>query len=102
MKDFPVEQIVDSGSESGTGGSGCSGRSATTLADLKKNQKATILKCSATGALGQKLMNMGFVPGTEVLMVRNAPLRDPIEIEIHGYLVTLRQTEAALIQVEFV
>lgn len=73
---------------------------ATNLADLQQRQCAIVKRSSARGLLGQKLVNMGFVPGAKVCMIRNAPLRDPIEIGIQNYMVTLRRTEAALIEVE--
>jgi Fe2+ transport system protein FeoA len=69
------------------------------LSNLPAKQRAVIHKCLAQGPLKAKLMNMGFVPGVEVTMVRNAPLRDPLEISIQNYLVTLRRAEAALIEV---
>jgi Fe2+ transport system protein FeoA len=69
------------------------------LSGLAAKQRAMIRKCGAQGALKAKLMNMGFVPGIEVLMVRNAPLLDPLEISIQDYLVTLRRSEAELIEV---
>lgn len=70
------------------------------LADLTKNQKGIIKRCLTQGVLKQKFISMGFIPGAEVHMIRNAPLRDPIEIGIHSYLITLRRTEASLIEVD--
>lgn len=71
----------------------------TFLSDLNINQKAVIEKCCAGGALKQKLFDMGFIPGAEVLMVRNAPLRDPIEIEIQNFFLSVRRSEASCIKV---
>ncbi|MDL2321687.1 FeoA domain-containing protein [Desulfosarcina sp. OttesenSCG-928-B08] len=73
--------------------------SATVLSLLQKNQRAIIRRCTAGGPLKQKLISMGFVPGVEILMVRNAPLRDPIEISLQNYLVTLRKNEARFVEV---
>ena len=70
------------------------------LNDLQKNQTGIIKRCTAQGSLKQKLISMGFIPGAEIVMVRNAPLRDPIEIGIQNYLVTLRRSEAQLIEME--
>ncbi len=70
------------------------------LSDLQKNQKGIIRQCSATGMLKQKLLSMGFIPGAEIIVLRNAPLRDPIEIGIHDCLVSIRRSEAALLKVE--
>jgi Fe2+ transport system protein FeoA len=69
------------------------------LSDLLENQRATIRGCDTSGPLKQKLMDMGFIPGAEVLMVRNAPLRDPIEIEIQNSFLSVRRSEAACIKV---
>ena len=74
----------------------------TYLSDLKKNQRAVIKACSAEGPLKQKLISMGFIPGAQIRMIRNAPLRDPLEVEIHNYLITLRRSEARLIELEAV
>ncbi len=70
------------------------------LADLSNGQQGIIQSCTAHGTLKLKLLNMGFIPGTKVTMIRNAPLRDPIEIEIQNYLLTLRRSEAKLIKVK--
>jgi len=43
---------------------------------------------------------MGFIPGAEIQMIRNAPLRDPIEVGVQNYLITLRHSEAELIEVK--
>lgn len=70
------------------------------LTDLSNGQQAIIENCTAQGSLKLKLLNMGFIPGAEVTMIRNAPLRDPIEIGIQNYLLTLRRNEAQLIEVK--
>lgn len=70
------------------------------LSDLKQNEKGKIRHCSAGGVLKQKLLSMGFIPGTEITVLRNAPLRDPIEIGIHNCLITIRRSEAELLKVE--
>ena len=55
---------------------------------------------SATGLLGQRLMDMGFYPGVEILIVRNAPLFDPVILHLDGYHLSIRHTEAKHIEVE--
>lgn len=52
------------------------------------------------GAPSRRLLEMGFVPGTEVLVVRSAPLGDPIEYAVMGGRVAMRRTDAAAIFVE--
>lgn len=51
------------------------------------------------GAVRQRLLDMGIVPGAEVTVIRSAPLRDPIEIRIGDSFVTVRRTEARGIEV---
>lgn len=70
-----------------------------TLADLKSGEKAVISKVKGRGAFRKRIIEMGFVVGKQVIVVKNAPLRDPIEYNILGYEVSLRRTEAALIEV---
>ena len=70
-----------------------------TLEDLKNGEKAIITKVKGSGAFRKRIIEMGFVVGKEVLVVRNAPLKDPIEYTIMGYDVSLRRSEARLIEV---
>ncbi|MGE4505748.1 MAG: ferrous iron transport protein A [Desulfovibrionaceae bacterium] len=71
-----------------------------TLDELKPGQGCVIKSNSATGALGQRLLDLGFVPGAEIRVVRNAPLVDPVELELDGYSVSVRHDEARLLGVE--
>jgi len=70
-----------------------------TLADLKTGEKAIISKVKGRGAFRKRIIEMGFVVGKQVIVVKNAPLRDPIEYNILGYEVSLRRNEAMLIEV---
>ena len=70
-----------------------------TLEDLYNGQKAIITKVRGSGAFRKRIIEMGFVVGKEVTVVRNAPLKDPIEYNIMGYDVSLRRSEARLIEV---
>ncbi len=70
-----------------------------TLADLKNGEKAVIVKVKGSGAFRKRIIEMGFIVGKEVTVIKNAPLKDPIEYNILGYDVSLRRTEAALIEV---
>ncbi|MCV6608874.1 MAG: ferrous iron transport protein A [Campylobacterales bacterium] len=47
-----------------------------------------------------KFLDMGFVEGAVVERIRSAPLKDPVELRIHGYLISVRVSEAKLIEVE--
>lgn len=70
------------------------------LEDLRTGEKGKIVKISGNGPFRLRLMEMGFVPGALVKVIRYAPLKDPVEYEIKGYHVSLRHEEAANILVE--
>ncbi len=70
-----------------------------TLAELKEGDKGIITKVKGRGAFRKRIIEMGFVVGKPVIVIKNAPLRDPIEYNIMGYEVSLRRSEAALIEV---
>lgn len=72
-----------------------------TLKELKTGEKGTIIKVlGEKGAVKKRLMDMGVTRGAEVLVRKVAPLGDPIEVNIRGYELTLRKTEAQNIIVE--
>jgi ferrous iron transport protein A len=70
------------------------------LGDCKPGQRATIRCHHGKGAIRQRLLDLGFVPGAAIDMVRNAPLGDPIQCKVSGYNVTLRRSEADFIELE--
>ena len=70
------------------------------LSDLRQGQTATVARIGGDGPFRRRLLEMGFLRGTEVYVVKYAPLRDPIELILKGYHVSLRVDEAAHIQVE--
>lgn len=70
-----------------------------TLDELSPGQKCTIVDVHLEGAEMQRLLDMGFIEGTPVEMIRNAPLLDPIDIQIKGYQVALRRNEARGVEV---
>ena len=71
----------------------------TTLFDLTEGEKGIILKIKGRGQFRQRIMEMGFVIGKQVSVVKKAPLKDPVEYKIMGYQVSLRNSEAQLIEV---
>lgn len=71
-----------------------------TLRDLEIGQSAAIKTVGGEGALRQHFLDMGMIPGAEVTVVKLAPMGDPMELQIHGYELTLRLAEAAQIEVE--
>jgi ferrous iron transport protein A len=70
-----------------------------TLDQLKPGSGGIIKKISALDKLGQRLMDMGVYPGQNLKVIRNAPLNDPMEVEIEGYFVSLRHDEARFVEV---
>ena len=69
------------------------------LSDLKNGERAIIVKVKGRGAFRKRIIEMGFVVGKAVEVVKKAPLRDPIEYNIMGYNISLRTSEAQLIEV---
>ena len=67
---------------------------------MQLNQKGVITTITATGELGRRIRDMGLVPGTELMVVGRAPLRDPIALRLRGFTLTLRNNEADYITVE--
>jgi len=72
----------------------------TVLADLKPGQSGLITGFRDEGPLVQRMMTLGVLEGNEVKVIRLAPAGDPIQIEILGYSLSLRRSEAAVIDVE--
>jgi len=70
-----------------------------TLADLNTNEEAVIVKVRGRGAFRKRITEMGFVKNEKVKVIKNAPLKDPIEYEIMGYHISLRRSEAELVEV---
>ena len=69
------------------------------LSELKTGEKGIIERVTGGGRFRQRLMEMGFVPGTEILVEKFAPLRNPIEYVLKGYHVSLRHDEAEKVEV---
>ena len=69
------------------------------LNELKPGQSAVIKAVGGEGALRQHFLDMGVIPGTEVTVIKLAPMGDPMELRIHGYELTLRLTEAEKIDI---
>ena len=73
-----------------------------TLKELKIGQSAVIRAVGGEGALRQHFLDMGVIPGAEVTVVKFAPMGDPMELQVHGYELTLRLDDAAKIEVELI
>lgn len=70
-----------------------------TLEDLKEGETGVIARVKGKGAFRRRIMDMGFIPGQEITVVRRAPLQDPVEYSIMGYFVSIRRSEARLIEI---
>lgn len=70
-----------------------------TLGDIKEGGTARIVRVRGSGPFRRRLMEMGFVAGETVFVLRSAPLRDPVEFVIKQYHVSLRRADAALVEV---
>ncbi len=70
-----------------------------TVKDLKPGQSAVVTEVGGTGALRQHFLDMGVIPGTQVTLVKPAPMGDPVEVRLHGYELTMRLAEAEKIAV---
>ena len=69
------------------------------LVDLKPGEKAVISKVKGIGAFRKRILEMGFVAGRPIKSIKKAPLQDPVEYRIMDYEVSLRNSEAELIEV---
>lgn len=69
------------------------------LSELRENDTAVIAKIKGRSAFRKRIAEMGFIKGKTVKVIKNAPLQDPVEYEIMGYKVSLRRSEASLIEV---
>ena len=70
------------------------------LSELVPGQEAIVAKLIAKGAIRQRLLEMGFVRGARLKVVKLAPLGDPMQLLIKGYQLSLRREESACILVE--
>ena len=71
-----------------------------TLNNLKIGHSANVVKIHGEGVLKQRIMDMGITKGVEINLRKVAPLGDPIEVNVRGYELTLRKSEAEKIEVE--
>ena len=71
-----------------------------TLKELEVGKSAVIRRVGGEGALRQHFLDMGMIPGAEVTVIKLAPMGDPMEIQVHGYELTLRLAEAQQIDIQ--
>ena len=71
-----------------------------TLKEAKVGSTVKVLKIGGEGALKRRIMDMGITKGVEVYIRKVAPLGDPVEVTVPGYELSLRKSDADLIEVE--
>ena len=69
------------------------------LSELKTGEKGVVVKVMGHGGFRKRIVEMGFIRGKIVTAVLNAPLQDPVKYKIMGYEISLRRTEAAMIEI---
>jgi ferrous iron transport protein A len=70
------------------------------LSELKPKEKGTIVKVGGGGPVRRRIMDMGIVAGTQVEVIKVAPLGDPVDLLVKGYHLSLRKEESKGILVE--
>ena len=71
-----------------------------TLADLQPGQTGVVETVGGEGALRRRLLDMGITRGTEITLLKTAPLGDPLEVSLRGFTLSLRRAEAAMVETE--
>lgn len=70
-----------------------------TLDELAIGEKGIVVKINGEGNIRRRIFDMGLTPGADIYLRKKAPLGDPIEITLRGYELTLRKSEASLVEV---
>ena len=70
------------------------------LDQLLRGQRAVVARVAGAGAIQQRLLEMGVCRGVEVSVIRFAPLGDPMVVQVRGSHLTMRKSEAALVELE--
>lgn len=71
-----------------------------TLNEIPVGGVCTVTKLNGTGKLRRRIMDMGITKGVEIKVVKIAPLGDPIELNVRGYELSIRKSEAESIEVQ--
>ncbi len=70
------------------------------LSELRPGEYAIVKDLLGKGAIHQRLLSMGILPGTVIRVVRASPFGDPVEYEIRGFFISLRKQEASYVEVD--
>ncbi len=71
-----------------------------TINDMKIGESGVVTGLGCAGALRRRIIDMGITPGAKVIMRKAAPMGDPLEINVRGYELSIRRSEAKEITVE--
>ena len=71
-----------------------------TMRDTNPGETVRVVKVHGEGALRRRLLDMGITKGTQINVLKTAPLGDPIEVTVRGYELSLRKAEGEIIEVE--
>ena len=71
-----------------------------TLDLFNVGESGTVKSVTGEGKIKRRLFDMGITPGADKCLIKKATLRDPIEVTIRGYELTLRKTEALCVNME--
>lgn len=71
-----------------------------TLRDARIGDTVRVVKIHGEGAVKRHIMDMGITKGVEVLIRKTAPLGDPLELSVRGYELSLRKSDAEMIEIE--
>jgi ferrous iron transport protein A len=71
----------------------------TTLREVKPGNAVRVVRLNGSGALRRRILDMGITKGARIAVRKIAPLGDPIEVTVRGYELSLRKSEAVLIEV---
>lgn len=66
-----------------------------TVNDLAIGEQGIVTRLGCSGALRRRIIDMGITPGAHIIMRKAAPMGDPIEINVRGYELSIRRSEAA-------
>ncbi len=72
-----------------------------TLDQLSEGYSAVVTRIAGQGAVRRRIMDMGITRGIEIELVKAAPLGDPLEYLVRGYHLSLRRSEAQMIEIEY-
>ena len=71
----------------------------TTIGQMAIGDSAQVKNIAGTDEISIRLMEMGLTPGVEVVLIGAAPLGDPLELEVRGYRLSLRRSEADRVEI---